>query len=99
YAMADSEPRQYAAQFADVARTAGIDVHPREVPLSLMADVGVMVGILSYQQNLAEPSEDAKKLKEELDSAGTQSHYTAWGKMPGDDTDVNYDLFIGPKPW
>jgi hypothetical protein len=94
FAMADSEPRQYAAQFVDVARTAGVDVRPREVPLSLMADVGVMIGLTTYPK----PSDRAEKLKMILDSAGIQSHYTLWGKVP-DDTDVDFDLFIGPKPW
>jgi hypothetical protein len=94
YAMADSESRQYAAQFVDVARTAGVDVRPREVPLSSPADVGLMIGLTTYPN----PSEEAKRLKDALTSAGLSVHYTLWGKMP-DDTSVDFDLFVGPKPW
>src|SRR5260370_35851040 len=34
YATADSESRQYAAQFVDAARLVGIDARPREVALT-----------------------------------------------------------------
>jgi hypothetical protein len=97
YAMADSEPRQYAAQFLDVFRSSGVDVRAREVSLSMgTADVGIMVGL----GNFPTPSDEAKKFKDLLTSAGLEVHYTAWTKMPGiDDAPVDFDLFIGPKPW
>jgi hypothetical protein len=94
YAISDTEPRQYAAQFVDVARVAGIDVRPREASFNVMIDVGVMIGITNFPN----PSEGAKKLKEILDSSGISSRYTLWSKQP-DDTTVDFDLFIGPKPW
>lgn len=97
YAMADSEPRQYAAQFVDAFRTFGIEVRPREVPLSMgMPDIGLMIGVT----NFADPSDEAKKFKDLLTSAGLDVHYTPWTKMVGlDDASVDFDLFIGPKPW
>ena len=97
YAMADSEPRQYAAQFVDVFRTFDIDVRAREVPLSMvMADVGLMVGVT----NFSNPSDEARKFMDILRSAGLQVHYTLWTKVTGlDDSPVDFDLFIGPKPW
>jgi hypothetical protein len=94
YAISDSEPRQYAAQFVDVARIAGVDVRPREVSFTAMVDVGIMIGLTTFPN----PSEAAKKLKTILDSAGIASRYTIWAKQP-DDTSVDFDLFIGPKPW
>jgi hypothetical protein len=94
--MADSEPRQYAAQFVDVARAAGIEVRMREVSLMAMTDVGLMIGITTFPN----PSDNAKKFRDILTSTGLDLHYTAWTMAVGtDETQVGFDLFVGPKPW
>lgn len=94
YAMASSESRQYAAQFVDVFRAAGVEVFPREVPLSTAADVGVMVGVTILQK----PSDAAAMLLHTLSEAGIPAHYTWWQR--GQDTaEVDFDLFIGPPAW
>jgi len=94
YATADSESRQYAAQFVDAARLVGIDARPREVAPAVSSEVGLMVGTAT-----ATPSEQAEKLKDILSSAGLDVRYSAWAKLPGDDVPVDFALFVGPKPW
>ena len=84
YAMADSEPRQYAAQFVDVFRAAGIQTISREEPISVAVDVGLMIGVVEFNK----PSDDAKRFMELLSSLGLEAHYTWWGKqgMPDQST-------------
>jgi hypothetical protein len=95
YAMADSEPRQYAAQFADLFRTLGVTVLAREVPVGMaMPDVGLMVGI----SNFPNPSEEAKQFMGALTAAGLEVHYAAWAISPAEKVG-GFDLFVGPKPW
>jgi hypothetical protein len=94
YATADSESRQYAAQFVDAARLVGIDVRPREAALTISSDTGLVVGTTT-----ATPSEQAERLKEILSSAGLDVRYSSWAKPPGDDAPVDFALFVGPKPW
>ena len=94
YALAESESRQYAAQFIDIFRSLGIESRPIEVSLSAMSiDVGLMVGV----QDIGKPSLEAQDFFGILNSAGLKVHFTPWGKFgnePGD-----FDIFIGPKPW
>lgn len=94
YATADSESRQYAAQFVDAARLVGIDARPREAALTTSSDTGLVVGTTT-----ATPSEQAEKLKDILSSAGLDVRYSSWAKLPGDDVPVDFALFVGPKPW
>jgi hypothetical protein len=94
YATADSESRQYAAQFVDAARLVGIDARPREAALTPSSDTGLVVGTTT-----ATPSEQAEKLKDILSSAGLDVRYSSWAKLPGDDVPVDFALFVGPKPW
>jgi hypothetical protein len=94
YATADSESRQYAAQFVDAARLVGIDVRPREAALTVSSDTGLVVGTTT-----ATPSEQAERLKEILSSAGLDVRYSSWARPPGDDVPVDFALFVGPKPW
>jgi hypothetical protein len=94
YATADSESRQYAAQFVDAARLVGIDVRPREAALTISSDTGLVVGTVT-----ATPSEQAEKLKDILSSAGLDVRYASWVKLRGDDVPVDFALFVGPKPW
>jgi hypothetical protein len=94
YATADSESRQYAAQFVDAARLVGIDARPREVALTKSSEVGLVVGTAT-----ATPSEQAEKLKDILSSAGLDVRSSSWAKVPGDDITVDFALFVGPKPW
>jgi len=94
YATADSESRQYAAQFVDAARLVGIDVRPREAALTMSSDVGLVVGTTT-----ATPSEQAERLKEILSSAGLDVRTSSWARPPGDDVPVDFALFVGPKPW
>ena len=94
YATADSESRQYAAQFVDAARLVGIDVRPREAALTISSDTGLVVGTTT-----ATPSEQAERLKEILSSAGLDVRSSSWAKLPGDDAPADFALFVGPKPW
>ena len=94
YAAADSESRQYAAQFVDAARLVGVDTRPREFAPAVSPDTGLAVGTAT-----ATPSEQAEKLKDILSSAGLDVRYSPWAKLPGDDVPVDFALFIGPKPW
>jgi hypothetical protein len=94
YAAPDSEARQYASQFIDAARLVGLEVRPREAPLSKLADVGLMIGI-----STASPSEQAQKLREILSAAGLEVRFIAWPKSRHDDVPVDFALFVGPKPW
>jgi hypothetical protein len=94
YATADTESRQYAAQFVDAARLVGIEARPREVALKLFSDAGLVVGTAT-----ATPSEQAEKLKDILSSAGLDVRTSSWVKLPGDDVPVDFALFVGPKPW
>src|SRR5204862_631427 len=59
YASADSEARQYAAQFVDAARLVGVDARARENARSASAEVGLAVGIAGTT-----PSEQAERLKD-----------------------------------
>jgi hypothetical protein len=94
YATADSESRQYAAQFVDAARLVGMDVRPREAALTLSSETGLVVGTAT-----AAPSEQAERLKEILSSAGLDVRTSSWARPPGDDVPVDFALFVGPKPW
>ena len=94
YAAADSESRQYAAQFVDAARLVGVDTRPREFAPAVSPEVGVAVGTAT-----ATPSEQAQKLKDILSSAGLDVRFAPWTKLPADDAPVDFALFVGPKPW
>jgi hypothetical protein len=94
YATADSESRQYAAQFVDAARLVGVDTRPREFAPTVSPETGLAVATAS-----ATPSEQAEKLKDILSSAGLDVRYSPWTKPPGDDVPVDFALFVGPKPW
>jgi hypothetical protein len=95
YATADSESRQYAAQFADAARLVGIDARTREAALTASSDTGLVVASAT-----AAPSEQAEKLKDILSSAGLDVRTASWAKSPGDALlPVDFALFVGPKPW
>jgi len=94
YATAESEARQYAAQFVDAARLVGIEVRPREAALTASSDTGLAVGISG-----ANPSEQAERLKDILSSAGLDVRYSSWAKRASDDTPVDFALFVGPRQW
>jgi hypothetical protein len=94
YASADSEARQYAAQFVDAARLVGVDARAREDAPSASAEVGLAIGIAGPT-----PSEQAERLKDILSSAGLDVRYAPWTKRPGDDVPVDFALLVGPKPW
>ena len=94
YAVADSESRQYAAQFIDAARLVGVETRPREFASAISPDVGLAVGTAS-----ATPSEQAEKLKDILSSAGLDVRFVPWTKPAGDDAPVDFALFVGSKPW
>jgi hypothetical protein len=96
YAMAESESRQYAAQFVDMLRSTGSQVFQREVSLTEAPDVGLMIGIA----DISKPTPEAKKFAELLKDAGIETHYTLWVRLnSADNAPVNFDLFVGPKPW
>jgi hypothetical protein len=95
YAAADSESRQYAAQFVDAARLVGIDARTREAALTASSDTGLVVASAT-----AAPSEQAEKLKDILSSAGLDVRAASWAKSPADALlPVDFALFVGPKPW
>jgi hypothetical protein len=95
YATAESESRQYAAQFSDLLRASGFQVFQREVPLDAPTDVGLMIGV----GDINNPIPEAKKFAGILKDANIDSHYTLWTRIPGaDNAPVNFDLYIGPKP-
>jgi hypothetical protein len=95
WAMAASEPRQFAAQFVDLLRAAGVTIIPREVPLSTTADVGLMVGVV----NIRQPLPQSLQFQNWLQQCGLAVHLTPWLKEPLDPTADDFDLFVGPKPW
>jgi hypothetical protein len=98
YAIAETEPRQYASQFADAFRGIGIKVQPREVSGFMnVPDVGLMVGITTFPT----PSPEAQKFKNALADAGLDVHFTQWVSQPETvgNTQIDYDLYVGPKPW
>jgi len=96
YAISESEPRQFASQFADAFRAVGAQVIQREVPLNTAVDVGLMVGV----EDINNPMPEAKRFAELLKNADINTHYTLWMRMGNaDNAPVNFDLFVGPKPW
>jgi hypothetical protein len=71
-------------------------VFPREVPLNIMADVGLMVGV----GNVDNPSSEAKRFADLLHQAGISTHFTPWQRDGNADrVPVDFDLYVGPKPW
>jgi hypothetical protein len=94
YAVADSESRQFAAQFVDVFRSLSIEPRSIEVALGFgLVDVGLMVGV----QNPATPSPQAREFFDILNRAGLKVRFTTWAKLGDEPND--FDIFIGPKPW
>jgi hypothetical protein len=96
YAMADSEPRQYAIQFVDVLREAGITNHPRQVPLTISVDVGLIIGLVHGDQP---PPAAAQALIDILRAAGLSVQYSTWRPTNPLDADRTYCLFVGPRQW
>ena len=98
YAMAETESRQYAAQFADAFRSIGIQVQPREISSFMnLPDIGLMVGLTGFPN----PSPEASKFKDILTNAGLEVHYVQWSST-GEEIDkakIDYDLYVGSKPW
>jgi hypothetical protein len=97
YAVAETESRQYASQFADAFRSIGIDVQPREISASMFSspEIGLMIGITTFPN----PSPEATKFKEILTKAGLDVHHVAWGGEEIDGVKPEYDLYVGSKPW
>jgi hypothetical protein len=97
FAVAETESRQYAAQFADLFRGLGIKVQPREISSSLFgaAEIGLMVGIPTYPT----PSLEAVKFKQVLTGAGLDVRHVAWTGEELDGKKYDYDLYVGSKPW
>jgi hypothetical protein len=97
YAVAETEPRQYASQFADAFRSIGIKVEPREVSSTMFAppEIGLMVGISTFPN----PTPEATAFKEVLVRAGLDVHHVAWTGAEIDNEKFAYDLYIGSKPW
>ena len=94
FAMAESESRQYAAQFVDVLRSVGIAPQPRELSLSIgPTDTGLMVGVIKFD----DPPPEAREFLDLLNKAGISAHFTPWDGAPNEDP--SFDLFVGPKPW
>jgi hypothetical protein len=92
FAIQDSEARQYAAQFVDALRLAGIEPHPKEVNVNF-SEVGLMVGVV----DVAATSKEAAEFVSILTKSGLKPNVVQWYKVdqePGD-----FDIFIGPKPW
>jgi hypothetical protein len=96
YAIAESEPRQFASQFVDILNSAGTHVIKREVPLNTEVDVGLMIGV----GDINNPPPEAKRITELLQLADIDTHYTWWVRQVAiDNAPVNFDLYVGPKPW
>jgi hypothetical protein len=100
YTAAETEPRQYAAQFADAFRSIGITVIPRELSSTwAVPEIGLMVGLA----DLSKPSLQAEHFKRALSDAGIEVRYVAWTAVQGgeeiDGEKIDYDLYIGTKPW
>jgi hypothetical protein len=97
YAVAETESRQYASQFADAFRSIGIKVEPREVSTTMFAppEIGLMVGISTFPN----PTLEATAFKEVLMKAGLDVHHVAWTGAEIDNQKFDYDLYIGSKPW
>jgi hypothetical protein len=94
YAVADSESRQFAAQFVDVFRSLNVEPRSMEVALGFgSVDVGLMVGV----QNPAAPSAQAREFFDILGRAGMKPRFTTWAKLGDEPND--FDIFVGPKPW
>jgi hypothetical protein len=96
YAMIDPESRQYATQFFDVFREAGITILPRQVPLDMSVDVGLVIGLTHSDQP---PPEAAQSLTNILTAAGLSVHYDKWHPSNPMDADRAFCLFIGPMRW
>jgi hypothetical protein len=98
FAVAETESRQYASQFADAFRSIGIQVETRETSNSMFfspAEIGLMVGITTFP----DPSPEASKFKEVLVNAGLDVHHVAWSGETIDNVKFDYDLYVGSKPW
>ena len=96
FAMAESESRQYAGQFLDVLRSAGIEPKPLEVPLQSWGgpvQPGLMVGVVNFN----DPPPEARAFLQIIRDAGLDAQFTIWGGTGIENP--SYDLFIGPKPW
>jgi hypothetical protein len=96
YAMTDPESRQYASQFFEVFRQAGVTILPRQVPLDMSVDVGLVIGLVHSDQP---PPETAQALTNILNDAGLSVHYNKWHPSNPMDADRAYCFFIGPMPW
>jgi hypothetical protein len=96
FAMAESESRQYAGQFLDVVRSAGIEPKPAEFSISGWGGPvmpGLMVGVINFDN----PPPEAQAFLQILRNAGLEAQFTVWSGGPNENPP--YDLFVGPKPW
>jgi hypothetical protein len=96
FAMAETEARQYAGQFLDVLRSAGIEPKALEVAVQGWGgpvQPGLMVGVINFDN----PPPEARAMLQILKEAGLDAQFTVWGGNPNENP--AYDLFVGPKPW
>jgi len=93
FSMQTDEARRYAGEFREIFESIGIKVVSREfVPMG-ETDVGLMIGV----PNMQKPSNPAKELFDIFNKASLPVHFTSGGTT--DLPNLDYDLFIGPKPW
>jgi hypothetical protein len=96
FAMAESESRQYAAQFLDVLRAVGIEPKPNEFPMSGWGgpvSPGLMVGVINFD----DPPPEARAFLQLIKGAGLDAQFTIWSGTGKENPP--FDLFVGPKPW
>ena len=91
--MGYAEPRQYAAQFVDVLREAGIRCDERQVPPTMPVHVGLVIPLVHGDQTAKQA---AQPLMSILTAARLDVHYVDWHPVNLDNTDRPYGFFIGP---
>lgn len=94
--MGEREPKQYAKEFSEIATLDDIAVVTREVPTTLVSDVGLFVLV----NNVAEPSDEAKNFMEILTKAHLNVHYMLRTVAPIlEEEGSKFALFVGKSPW
>jgi hypothetical protein len=96
YSMRYAETRQYAAQFVDVLREAGVTYHERQVPLTMSVDVGLVIPLVHSDQP---PPKGAQTLMDILTAADLSVHFRNWHPINPNNADRPYGFFIGPMEW
>jgi hypothetical protein len=96
FAVSEREPKQYAKEFSEIATLEDIPVVTREIPTTLVGEVGLFVLV----GNVTEPSDEAKSFMEILTNAHLNAHYMS-RTVPAlpEEEGSKFALFVAKSPW